>query len=163
MYLIIFSFWISGTQKTGLISGLTSTKSLANPSPHVPQTQQHTPQQSPISTPTTTSAPPLRPPLSPSRPKCNSVLHLFGTWLFEAALVGSDMTSFTSSSDRKFFNTFNCLFYMQKFEIFTWCACLFLYCIQGSYWHMSKLNLELQKEWAPSGHRLRLNLSLPHF
>lgn len=102
MYLIIFSFWISGTQKTGLISGLTSTKSLANPSPHVPQTQQHTPQQSPISTPTTTSAPPLRPPLSPSRPKCNSVLHLFGTWLFEAALVGSDMTSFTSSSDRKF-------------------------------------------------------------
>ena len=106
MYFLIL---ISGTQKTSLISGLTSTKSLANPSPHVPQSQQqllnqHTPQQSPISTPTTTSAPPLRPPLSPSRPKCNSVLHLFGTWLFEAALVGSDMTSFTSSSDRKSVN-----------------------------------------------------------
>lgn len=92
------------TQKTSLISGLTSTKS-SNPSTHISQSQQqllnqHTPQQSPISTPTTSSAPSLRPPLSPSRPKCNSVLHLFGTWLFEAALVGSDMTSFTSSSDQ---------------------------------------------------------------
>ncbi|KAG8201782.1 hypothetical protein JTE90_027266 [Oedothorax gibbosus] len=91
------------SQKTSLISNLTSTKSSINQPPHLPQQQllnQQTPQQSPISTPTTSSAPPLRPPLSPSRPKCNSVLHLFGAWLFEAALVGSDMSSFTSNSEQ---------------------------------------------------------------
>ncbi|XP_035223369.1 ral GTPase-activating protein subunit beta-like isoform X3 [Stegodyphus dumicola] len=92
-------------QKTSLISGLTSSKSNPNQPTHLGQSQQQllnqqTPQQSPISTPTTSSAPLLRPPLSPSRPKCNSVLHLFGTWLFEAALVGSDMSSFTSSSEQ---------------------------------------------------------------
>jgi len=26
-------------------------------------------------------------PLAPTRPKCNSILHLFGTWLFDAALA----------------------------------------------------------------------------
>lgn len=25
------------------------------------------------------------------RPKCNSILHLFGEWLFEAAHIGSEM------------------------------------------------------------------------
>lgn len=30
--------------------------------------------------------------LSPDRPKCNSILHLFGDWLFGAALIGSDLT-----------------------------------------------------------------------
>ncbi|KAF8763641.1 Ral GTPase-activating protein subunit beta like protein [Argiope bruennichi] len=93
------------TQKTSLISNLTSVKSGSNQTHLLSQSQQQalnqqTPQQSPISTPTTSSAPPLRPPLSPSRPKCNSVLHLFGSWLFEAALVGSDMTSFTSNSEQ---------------------------------------------------------------
>lgn len=29
--------------------------------------------------------------LAPARPKCNSILHLFGEWLFEAAHIGSDM------------------------------------------------------------------------
>ncbi|XP_052272276.1 ral GTPase-activating protein subunit beta-like isoform X2 [Dreissena polymorpha] len=28
-----------------------------------------------------------RPPLAPNRPKCNSILHLFGAWLFDAALA----------------------------------------------------------------------------
>lgn len=32
----------------------------------------------------------IRLPLSPSRPKCNSILHLFGEWLFEAALIGGE-------------------------------------------------------------------------
>uniref|UniRef100_T1JGQ1 Rap-GAP domain-containing protein n=1 Tax=Strigamia maritima TaxID=126957 RepID=T1JGQ1_STRMM len=32
-----------------------------------------------------------RVPLAPSRPKCNSILHLFGSWLFEAALIGSTL------------------------------------------------------------------------
>ncbi|XP_014219177.1 ral GTPase-activating protein subunit beta isoform X2 [Copidosoma floridanum] len=31
-----------------------------------------------------------RPPLAPGRPKCNSILHLFGEWLFEAAFIGTD-------------------------------------------------------------------------
>ncbi|XP_054710281.1 ral GTPase-activating protein subunit beta-like isoform X3 [Uloborus diversus] len=96
---------VKSTQKTSLISGLTAAKTSSNPASHAHQPQQQmfnqqTPQQSPISTPTMSSAPPFRLPLSPSRPKCNSVLHLFGTWLFEAALVGSDMTSFTSSSEQ---------------------------------------------------------------
>lgn len=30
-------------------------------------------------------------PVEESRPKCNSLLHLFGDWLFSAAFVGSDM------------------------------------------------------------------------
>lgn len=48
----------------------------------------------PSSTSSTTSVTSLgqdvRPPLAPSRPKCNSILHLFGEWLFEAAFIGTD-------------------------------------------------------------------------
>ncbi|XP_033610459.1 ral GTPase-activating protein subunit beta isoform X8 [Cryptotermes secundus] len=32
-----------------------------------------------------------RPPLAPARPKCNSILHMFGEWLFEAAHIGSEV------------------------------------------------------------------------
>lgn len=32
-----------------------------------------------------------RPPLTSARPKCNSILHMFGEWLFEAAHIGSEM------------------------------------------------------------------------
>lgn len=28
-----------------------------------------------------------RQPLAPARPRCNSILHLFGAWLFDAALA----------------------------------------------------------------------------
>ncbi|KAF7994357.1 hypothetical protein HCN44_003829 [Aphidius gifuensis] len=31
-----------------------------------------------------------RPSLAPGRPKCNSIFHLFGEWLFEAALIGTN-------------------------------------------------------------------------
>jgi hypothetical protein len=31
-----------------------------------------------------------RPPLAAARPKCNSILHMFGEWLFEAAHIGSE-------------------------------------------------------------------------
>lgn len=31
-----------------------------------------------------------RSPLAAARPKCNSILHLFGEWLFEAAHIGGD-------------------------------------------------------------------------
>lgn len=33
-----------------------------------------------------------RTPLAQGRPKCNSILHLFGEWLFEAAFVGTENT-----------------------------------------------------------------------
>ncbi|XP_032454301.1 ral GTPase-activating protein subunit beta isoform X2 [Nasonia vitripennis] len=48
----------------------------------------------PSSTSSTTSMVSLnqdaRPPLASGRPKCNSILHLFGEWLFEAAFIGTD-------------------------------------------------------------------------
>lgn len=31
-----------------------------------------------------------RQPLAPARPKCNSILHMFGEWLFEAAHIGCE-------------------------------------------------------------------------
>ncbi|XP_045500989.1 ral GTPase-activating protein subunit beta isoform X1 [Colias croceus] len=34
-----------------------------------------------------------KPPLTPLRPKVNSILHLFGEWLFEAALIGTTPTN----------------------------------------------------------------------
>ncbi len=34
-----------------------------------------------------------KPVLSPARPKCNSILHLYGKWLFEAAYIGTDFGS----------------------------------------------------------------------
>lgn len=34
-----------------------------------------------------------RPPLTPLRPKVNSIFHLFGEWLFEAALIGTQPTT----------------------------------------------------------------------
>ncbi|XP_024939049.1 ral GTPase-activating protein subunit beta isoform X11 [Cephus cinctus] len=48
----------------------------------------------PSSTSSTTSVTSLgqdvRPPLAPGRPKCNSILHLFGEWLFEAVFIGTE-------------------------------------------------------------------------
>uniref|UniRef100_A0A1B6CX62 Rap-GAP domain-containing protein n=1 Tax=Clastoptera arizonana TaxID=38151 RepID=A0A1B6CX62_9HEMI len=34
----------------------------------------------------------VRNPLAPARPKCNSILHLFGEWLFEAAQIGTELS-----------------------------------------------------------------------
>ncbi|XP_044738387.1 ral GTPase-activating protein subunit beta isoform X2 [Chrysoperla carnea] len=37
---------------------------------------------------------------TPNRPKCNSILHLFGEWLFEAAFIGTDQEQqFTSTTN----------------------------------------------------------------
>ena len=53
-----------------------------------------TPKQTSGSTGTTPSSSPghvtldARPPLAPNRPKVNSILHLFGAWLVEAAITG---------------------------------------------------------------------------
>lgn len=40
----------------------------------------------------------IRLPLATSRPKCNSILHLFGEWLFEAALIGGESWKENSKS-----------------------------------------------------------------
>ncbi|KAL5279969.1 RALGAPB family protein [Megaselia abdita] len=75
-----------GLSKAALI-GLTTSRS----------TSQHTattPTSGPPSASSISSLPSLgfepRPPLAPTRPKCNSILHLFGEWLFEAAHIGGD-------------------------------------------------------------------------
>ncbi|XP_022914595.2 ral GTPase-activating protein subunit beta isoform X2 [Onthophagus taurus] len=39
--------------------------------------------------------------LAPGRPKCNSILHLFGEWLFQAAFIGTDLNSRSSSEINK--------------------------------------------------------------
>lgn len=40
-----------------------------------------------------------RNPLAPTRPKCNSILHLFGEWLFEAAHIGGETWLQTTKSN----------------------------------------------------------------
>ncbi|XP_023171089.1 ral GTPase-activating protein subunit beta isoform X3 [Drosophila hydei] len=73
-----------GLSKTALIS-LTRSSASAAPT---------TPTSGPPSSSSINSLPSigteLRPPLSVARPKCNSILHLFGEWLFEAAHIGGD-------------------------------------------------------------------------
>jgi hypothetical protein len=34
----------------------------------------------------------------PDRPKCNSILHLIGVWLFEAAFIGSEYSKHSSDA-----------------------------------------------------------------
>ncbi|XP_046806329.1 ral GTPase-activating protein subunit beta isoform X7 [Lucilia cuprina] len=77
-----------GLSKSALI-GLTSSRlsTSAAPAPL-------TPTSGPPSSSSLGSLPSLgleqRPPLAAARPKCNSILHLFGEWLFEAAHIGGD-------------------------------------------------------------------------
>ncbi|XP_046418146.1 ral GTPase-activating protein subunit beta isoform X4 [Neodiprion fabricii] len=75
-----------GIPKASLI-GLTTSRISSNP-------PASTPNSGPSSTSSITSVTSLgqdiRPPLAPGRPKCNSILHLFGEWLFEAAFIGTD-------------------------------------------------------------------------
>uniref|UniRef100_A0A1A9W0F5 Rap-GAP domain-containing protein n=1 Tax=Glossina brevipalpis TaxID=37001 RepID=A0A1A9W0F5_9MUSC len=77
-----------GLSKAALI-GLTSAKS-SNTAAAAPLT----PTSGPPSSSSLNSLPSLgleqRPPLAAARPKCNSILHLFGEWLFEAAYIGGD-------------------------------------------------------------------------
>lgn len=40
-----------------------------------------------------------RVPLAAVRPKCNSILHLFGEWLFEAANIGTEAWLQNSKSE----------------------------------------------------------------
>ncbi|XP_037828191.1 ral GTPase-activating protein subunit beta isoform X5 [Lucilia sericata] len=77
-----------GLSKSALI-GLTSSRSSTSAAP-----APLTPTSGPPSSSSLGSLPSLgleqRPPLAAARPKCNSILHLFGEWLFEAAHIGGD-------------------------------------------------------------------------
>ncbi|XP_032591654.1 ral GTPase-activating protein subunit beta isoform X3 [Drosophila grimshawi] len=77
-----------GLSRTALIS---LTRSSANAAAAAPTT----PTSGPPSSSSINSLPSIGneirpPPLSMARPKCNSILHLFGEWLFEAAHIGGD-------------------------------------------------------------------------
>ncbi|XP_013113641.2 ral GTPase-activating protein subunit beta isoform X4 [Stomoxys calcitrans] len=77
-----------GLSKSSLI-GLTTSRSSTSAAP-----APLTPTSGPPSSSSLNSMPSLgsehRPPLAAARPKCNSILHLFGEWLFEAAHIGGD-------------------------------------------------------------------------
>uniref|UniRef100_T1PDB7 Rap-GAP domain-containing protein n=1 Tax=Musca domestica TaxID=7370 RepID=T1PDB7_MUSDO len=78
-----------GLSKSALIGLTTSRSSTATAAP-----APLTPTSGPPSSSSLGSLPSLgveqRPPLAATRPKCNSILHLFGEWLFEAAHIGGD-------------------------------------------------------------------------
>ncbi|KAL3276294.1 hypothetical protein HHI36_024193 [Cryptolaemus montrouzieri] len=42
-----------------------------------------------------------KPTLAPGRPKCNSILHLFGEWLFDAAFIDTDYQSRHTESSKR--------------------------------------------------------------
>ncbi|CAG2056843.1 unnamed protein product [Timema podura] len=73
--------------KSSLI-GLTSSRTGA--SSHPPSTPNSGPSSASSLTSMTSLGLDGRPPLASARPKCNSILHLFGEWLFEAAYVGCE-------------------------------------------------------------------------
>ncbi|XP_012286236.1 ral GTPase-activating protein subunit beta isoform X2 [Orussus abietinus] len=75
-----------GIPKASLI-GLTSSRASSNPPVPSPSSG---PSSVSSSTSVTSLGQDVRPPLAPGRPKCNSILHLFGEWLFEAAFIGTD-------------------------------------------------------------------------
>ncbi|XP_041080434.1 ral GTPase-activating protein subunit beta-like isoform X5 [Polyodon spathula] len=64
----------------------TTMKATTGNTAHPPKIQHQTSTTSPLSSPNQTSSEP-RPLPAPTRPKVNSILNLFGQWLFDAALV----------------------------------------------------------------------------
>ncbi|XP_049826190.1 ral GTPase-activating protein subunit beta isoform X3 [Aethina tumida] len=83
-----------GVPKSTLIS-LTTSRSSA-----IPVTSTNSGPSSTSSVSSLTSfGPDSKTPLAPGRPKCNSILHLFGEWLFEAAFIGCDLPQ--KQSDQK--------------------------------------------------------------
>ncbi|XP_063235788.1 ral GTPase-activating protein subunit beta isoform X2 [Bacillus rossius redtenbacheri] len=76
-----------GVPKSSLI-GLTSGR--MSGSVHLPSTPNSGPSSASSITSMASLGPDGRNHLAPSRPKCNSILHLFGEWLFEAAHVGCE-------------------------------------------------------------------------
>ncbi|XP_067010015.2 ral GTPase-activating protein subunit beta [Anabrus simplex] len=76
-----------GIPKSSLI-GLTSSRATSSHPPSTPNSS------GPPSTSSINSMLSMgqdaRSPLAPARPKCNSILHMFGEWLFEAAYIGCE-------------------------------------------------------------------------
>ncbi|XP_039623311.1 ral GTPase-activating protein subunit beta isoform X3 [Polypterus senegalus] len=64
----------------------TTMKTTSGNTTHIPKVQHQTSTSSPLSSPNQTCSEP-RPLPAPTRPKVNSILNLFGQWLFDAALV----------------------------------------------------------------------------
>ncbi|XP_076297619.1 ral GTPase-activating protein subunit beta isoform X5 [Lasioglossum baleicum] len=75
-----------GIPKASLI-GLTTSRVSSTPSTLISNSG---PSSASSTTSMTSLVQDIRPPLAPGRPKCNSILHLFGEWLFEAAFIGTD-------------------------------------------------------------------------
>lgn len=57
-----------------------------------------------------------RPPLAAARPKCNSILHLFGEWLFEAAHIRGDAWLQNTKSELNI--SFKFIVVNEAFELF---------------------------------------------
>lgn len=102
-FLFFYNFAIVGIPKSSLI-GLTTSRSSVVATVSAPssgpsstssvscETKQENYIKSQIYiTALTSFGPESRIPLAPARPKCNSILHLFGEWLFEAAFLGCDL------------------------------------------------------------------------
>ncbi|CAG9819469.1 unnamed protein product [Phaedon cochleariae] len=85
-----------GLPRTSLI-GLTTSRSSAVPPPS--STNSGPSSASSISSLTSFGVEP-RNPLAPARAKCNTILHLFGEWLFEASFIGCDLPQ-KNLSDQK--------------------------------------------------------------
>ncbi|XP_071439557.1 ral GTPase-activating protein subunit beta isoform X3 [Hetaerina americana] len=78
----------------GLTSGRTTTSHSATTTNSGPSST------SSLSSVLSTLGQDTRPPLAPARPKCNSILHMFGEWLFEAAHIGCHGSSHISDNSR---------------------------------------------------------------
>ncbi|KAL1421624.1 hypothetical protein MTO96_004013 [Rhipicephalus appendiculatus] len=88
----------AGMSKPGVFSNIrASTSSALAPAATTGASLAAAPLVPPPTPPATAAPQQLRPTPAPMRPRCNSVLHLYGAWLFEAALVGSELDAQGSS------------------------------------------------------------------
>lgn len=90
---------LKGMSKPGVFSNIrSSTSSALAPAATTGASLAAAPLVPPPTPPATAAPQQLRPTPAPMRPRCNSVLHLYGAWLFEAALVGSELDAQGSSA-----------------------------------------------------------------
>ncbi|CAH1959125.1 unnamed protein product [Acanthoscelides obtectus] len=86
-----------GIPKSSLISLTTSRSSAV---PQLTSTNSGPSSASSVSSLTSFGSEP-KSPLAPGRAKCNTILHLFGEWLFEAAFIGCDLPQKQTSGESK--------------------------------------------------------------
>ncbi|XP_077493557.1 ral GTPase-activating protein subunit beta isoform X4 [Amblyomma americanum] len=83
---------LKGMSKPGVFSNIrSSTSSAVAPAATTGMSLAAAPLVPPPTPPATAVSQQLRSTPAPMRPRCNSVLHLYGAWLFEAALAGSEL------------------------------------------------------------------------